>query len=119
MTKHDASNAIREKLRQQQIERLKQLSPAEREAVTEQAKRLGHIYQHLWWGLEDIRDGVQMIEPSPSKNNLELAQVQAELRAISGTPMQSDADRLRRQALWQRLDALTGGGRPQTRQKVG
>jgi hypothetical protein len=34
-----------------------------------------------------------------------LEQIQAELRAISGTPLRDDADRLRRRELWQRLDA--------------
>jgi hypothetical protein len=39
-------------LRQQQVERVKLLSPAERRSLIEQAQRLGHVYPHLWWGLE-------------------------------------------------------------------
>jgi hypothetical protein len=36
----------------------------------------------------------------------ELKQIKDELRFITGTPLRSDDDRLRRQALWQRLDQL-------------
>ena len=35
-----------------------------------------------------------------------LAQIQAELRPISGSPYQSEEDRLRRMDLWKRLDTL-------------
>jgi hypothetical protein len=35
-----------------------------------------------------------------------LKQIQAELRAVSGTPLRFEGDRLRRQQLWQRLDRL-------------
>jgi hypothetical protein len=35
-----------------------------------------------------------------------LEQIQSELRAISGTPLRDEADRLRRRELWRRLDAL-------------
>jgi hypothetical protein len=35
-----------------------------------------------------------------------LRQIQAELRAISGTPYRDADDRLRRQALWCRIDAM-------------
>jgi hypothetical protein len=38
--------------------------------------------------------------------NIALEQIQAELRAISGTPTQDEADRMRRRALWRRLDLL-------------
>jgi hypothetical protein len=40
-------------------------------------------------------------------NEMTLTEVQVELRAISGTPYRDDADRVRRQALWKRLDFLT------------
>jgi hypothetical protein len=39
-----------------------------------------------------------------------LAEVQAELRRITGTPWQSDADGPRWQALWRRLDELVAAG---------
>jgi hypothetical protein len=39
-----------------------------------------------------------------------LAEIRAELRSITGTPWQSDADGPRRQALWRRLDELVAAG---------
>jgi hypothetical protein len=39
--------------------------------------------------------------------DLPLEQVRAELRAVSGQPMRGDDDRMRRRALWHRLDLLT------------
>jgi hypothetical protein len=35
-----------------------------------------------------------------------LEQIQTELRAIGGSPLRDDADRLRRRELWRHLDAL-------------
>jgi hypothetical protein len=37
---------------------------------------------------------------------MRLEQIQAELRAVSGTPFCSQADAARRQALWRRVDLL-------------
>jgi hypothetical protein len=47
----------------------------------------------------------------------ELKQLQAELRAVSGTPLRSDDDRLHRQALWQRLDQLLKEQQPRDPQE--
>jgi hypothetical protein len=45
---------------------------------------------------------------APHPETMSLADVQTELRAISGTPLRTDEDHLlRRQALWKRLDLLT------------
>jgi hypothetical protein len=38
-------------------------------------------------------------------------EVQDELRRVTGTPWQSDADGARRRALWQRLDKLAAEGK--------
>ena len=40
---------------------------------------------------------------------MSLEDVRAALRLISGTPLRDDVDRLRRQALWRRLDQLIAG----------
>jgi hypothetical protein len=37
---------------------------------------------------------------------MSVAEVQAELRQVTGKPWKDDADAARRQALWQRLDKL-------------
>jgi hypothetical protein len=42
--------------------------------------------------------------PAPIPKKIE--EIRAELRLISGTLLRDDADRLRRQELWQRLDQL-------------
>jgi hypothetical protein len=41
-----------------------------------------------------------------------LENVRAELRLITGSPLRGDADRLRRQMLWRRLDQLIAACRP-------
>jgi hypothetical protein len=46
----------------------------------------------------------------PPVETMRLDQIKAELRVISGTPLRSEDDRLRRQALWQRLDQLIAVG---------
>jgi hypothetical protein len=43
---------------------------------------------------------------SQSQSPDRLRLVQAELRAITGTPIKNEADRLRRMALWHELDEL-------------
>ena len=48
-------------------------------------------------------------EAPPDVEAMSLEVIQAELRAISGTRLRSDADAHRRQALWRRLDALVAG----------
>ena len=47
---------------------------------------------------------VKQIQMSVEAMTLE--QIQTELRAISGSPLRDEVDRLRRRELWQRLDAL-------------
>jgi hypothetical protein len=42
----------------------------------------------------------------PPVETMRLDQIKAELRVISGTALRSEDDRLRRQALWRRLDHL-------------
>ena len=45
----------------------------------------------------------------PPTAAMSLEDVRAALRLISGTPLRDDVDRLRRQALWRRLDQLIAG----------
>jgi hypothetical protein len=47
----------------------------------------------------------------PPVESMSLDEVQAELRLVTGKPWRSDADGLRRQALWKRLDKLAAEGR--------
>jgi hypothetical protein len=50
-------------------------------------------------------------EALPPVDCMTPAEVQDELRRVSGTPWQSDADGPRREALWKRLDILAAEGR--------
>jgi hypothetical protein len=47
----------------------------------------------------------------PPVESMSVTEVQAELRATTGKPWQSDADGPRRQVLWKRLDKLVAEGR--------
>jgi hypothetical protein len=51
-------------------------------------------------------NGDQQSQVATSISQLTLEQIQAELRIVSGTPICSELDAVRRRELWLRLDCL-------------